>query len=228
MNNISINYDKIALEFDKTRISIWNNVKHFLYTKQSDQLLLDAGCGNGKNMLYAKELKYETYGFDICDKLLEICNKKGLIVYKNNILSLLDNSNINNNIDNKIFDKILCIAVIHHLDNIKDQYIAICNLIELLNDKGELLISVWSLEKTPPPYIIDTDIYYNKKNYKDFKLGNNILYWRLKSGELIERYYYIHDYISFVSLVKLIKIRYNISYEITWEKQNWFCKFKKL
>jgi ubiquinone/menaquinone biosynthesis C-methylase UbiE len=45
-------YNKIAKEFDKTRVSVWSSVKNFLDALPVESTVLDIGCGNGKNMLY--------------------------------------------------------------------------------------------------------------------------------------------------------------------------------
>ena len=71
--NVSNHYDQIANSFDTSRVRIWNNVKSFLNkcdtTKQLK--LLDFGCGNGKNMIYAINQGYDCIGFDISNKLLD-------------------------------------------------------------------------------------------------------------------------------------------------------------
>ena len=44
-------YMQIAEHFDKTREYMWKGIKDFIKSKNSSDFLLDAGCGNGKNML---------------------------------------------------------------------------------------------------------------------------------------------------------------------------------
>ena len=117
---IANQYNIISNEFDNSRVRIWNTVKNFLENINIDNnKLLDAGCGNGKNMIYANNIGYDTIGFDISNELLNICKKKNLKVYYSDVL--------NNNIDNK-YDKILAMAVLHHLETIDLQILAINNL----------------------------------------------------------------------------------------------------
>jgi len=73
-------YNKIAIEFDVTRVRIWGSVKKFLL------LILHHGCGNGKNMLYRPELTFK--GIDISKEQVNICNKKGLDVIESTMTSL--------------------------------------------------------------------------------------------------------------------------------------------
>jgi 2-polyprenyl-3-methyl-5-hydroxy-6-metoxy-1,4-benzoquinol methylase len=209
--DIAEQYDNISKDFDRSRIRIWNSVKDFLQPTKNNLKLLDAGCGNGKNMIYAINLGYITKGFDISNNLLEISRKKNLDVYYNNILDINDN----------LYDKIICIAVIHHINDVIKQKEAIINLINQLVLGGELLISVWSYEIT-----LDIEKKNNKqpKDYRNFIVGHNFFKWNNKC----DRYYYIHDYNSFSLLIKNVSSECNIKYEITYEKQNWFCKILKL
>ena len=86
--DIAEQYDTISKDFDRSRIRIWNAVKDFLQPTKDNLKLLDAGCGNGKNMIYAIKHGYITKGFDISNNLLEISRKKNLDVYYNNILDI--------------------------------------------------------------------------------------------------------------------------------------------
>ena len=118
-------YTNIARRFDITRAYVWPCVKRFLETFQCNPqtTIFEAGCGNGRNMIYAKELGYATVeGMDICPEFVDICNKKNLNV-------------------------ILSVAVIHHLDTEEKRITAIHNLIDGLAPGGTLFFTVWSLEK---------------------------------------------------------------------------------
>lgn len=215
-NNIAEMYDKISNRFDTSRVRIWNNVKLFVSYTEDTKKLLDAGCGNGKNSVYAIENNYDVIGIDISDKLLDISASKNIRVYKKNLLEL-DYYNM--------FDKCICIAVIHHLDTLENQYLSIINLVNSLKKYGELLISVWSYEKTN---IIDKNDTYTNEKYRNFIVGNNKVSWVVDNNEIIERYYYIHNYETFTKLINMVNNTVKISYNISWEKQNWFCKIKKL
>lgn len=211
--NIERDYNTIANDFDKTRTKIWNQVKNFIANEINpfnQQRLLDVGIGNGKNSIFAKSYLYECIGIDISDNLISICRNKGLEVHKQNVLSL-------SNTDFGLFDKIICIAVIHHFENIEDQKKAIVNMINCLNTKGSLLISVWSKE------------YDDTTKSRLFQQGPNYVEWNSNIYNKVDRFYYIHDYHSFHTMIEDIKRIYpHISFEISWEKQNWFVEIRKL
>lgn len=210
-NNIIANqYDLIANSFDNSRVRIWNTVKEFLNNYNTNNTLLDCGCGNGKNMIYANNIGYNSEGFDISNKLLNICIAKNLNVYYNDVLNFKSN---------KKYNKIIAIATLHHLETIEEQKLAILNLLNSLSDNGTLLISFWSKEKN----FNNENYIKNKIDYRDFNSGPNYVKWILSPNNIINRFYYIHDYNSINNLAE--SLGYN--YIITWELQNWFILFYK-
>ncbi len=231
MNNhnklIASQYNIISKVFDNYRVRRWNNVKQFLLDDQARtaNTLLDCGCGNGKNMIYAQSLGYHSDGFDISNNLLDICKNKGLNVYYQDVLNL--------NITKK-YNKIISIAVLHHLQTFEEQVAAIKILCDCLDNNGKLLVSFWSKEKTLEDikeYRIDcqdsqgitANDMRSKSDSRDFVQGPNYVSWKLDSENIIQRFYYIHDYKSIQELAKNINVKYTIS----WEQQNWFILFTK-
>ena len=73
-------YDVNSNDFSNTRYSIWDVVKKFNDSINSKSYILDAGCGNGKNMIYLQNQSHNVIGIDFSDGLLEICKEKK---YKN-------------------------------------------------------------------------------------------------------------------------------------------------
>ena len=234
---IASQYNIISKVFDNSRVRIWNNVKQFLLDDQgrtantltantlTANTLLDCGCGNGKNMIYAQSLGYHSEGFDISDNLLDICKNKGLNVYYQDVLNLKAN---------KKYNKIISIAVLHHLQTFEEQIAAIKILCDCLDNNGKLLVSFWSKEKTLEDikeyrkggqggqYLIVPDV-RSKSDSRDFVSGPNYVSWKLDRENIIQRFYYIHDYKSIQELAKNINVKYTIS----WEQQNWFILFTK-
>lgn len=240
---IASQYNIISKVFDNSRVRIWNNVKQFLLDDQARtantltantltaNTLLDCGCGNGKNMIYAQSLGYHSEGFDISDNLLDICKNKGLNVYYQDVLNLKAN---------KKYNKIISIAVLHHLQTFEEQIAAIKILCDCLDNNGKLLVSFWSKEKTledikeyrkggqggrdsqDSQALIVPDV-RSKSDSRDFVSGPNYVSWKLDRENIIQRFYYIHDYKSIQELAKNINVKYTIS----WEQQNWFILFTK-
>jgi len=207
---IANQYDLIAQSFDNSRVRIWKTVKDFLNNYNYNDTLLDCGCGNGKNMIYANTIGYNSEGFDISNNLLKICNTKKLNVYYNDVLNFKST---------KKYNKIIAIATLHHLKTIEEQKLAIINLLNSLSDNGSVLISFWSKEKN----FNNENFIKNKIDYRNFESGPNYVKWKLSPDNIINRYYYIHDYNSITNLAK----SFDYNYIITWELQNWFILFYK-
>lgn len=216
---IADQYDIISDEFDCSRVRIWNKVNQFLtkHNKIFKKSLLDAGVGNGKNLIFANNLNYHTLGIDISEKLLQICRKKNIEVHNVDVLDLYPH------MFGK-FDIIISIAVIHHLKTIESQIQAIVNMLNCLVNNGHLLISVWSHETI--------DIFSEKTEEiecRNFDIGPNIVEWNSKNKQTkIDRFYFIHDFVSFYVMMCQVSEIVPISFAISWEKQNWFCEIHKL
>lgn len=158
----NLNYKK----FDSSRYSIWSEVKKFIDNIPANSIVLDAGCGNGKNMIYLQNKGHSVKGIDFSEKLLGVCKDKNLDVEEADIRSLPyeDNS----------FDYVISIAVIHHLSTEKDRYQAINEMLRVCKPGGNILISTWAVEQP------------NTSRFK-FVLGANYVKW-----EDTTRYYYIY------------------------------------
>jgi alkylated DNA repair protein alkB homolog 8 len=70
METVEEVYDKIAHEFDKTRIFPWPHVKEYIDDLEKDSIVLDIGCGNGKNLFYRKDIS--CIGIDISQKMVDL------------------------------------------------------------------------------------------------------------------------------------------------------------
>lgn len=129
------NYSRFARSFSRTRTSVWEEVRHFLDSLPTGSTVLEAGCGNGKNMKYRSDL--HMVGVDICKELLEICEERNLNVMHGDIRDLP--------FEDGTFDYVICVAVIHHLETEKDRIQSFKELLRV-SRKG-VFITLWqSLE----------------------------------------------------------------------------------
>ena len=67
IENVKKVYDEISPHFDVTRTSVWSDVQMFINDIEKNSYVLDAGCGNGKNM-YRKDCVF--VGGDFCKNFL--------------------------------------------------------------------------------------------------------------------------------------------------------------
>ena len=136
-NNLKNVYENIATAFDKTRYRSWSTVERILDTFEQNTLNGDIGCGNGKNMVYRKDLKF--IGIDFCKKFVDICKNKNLECYESDVRRTLFHNNY--------FDNTISIAVIHHLDSREKRIEAINEMFRITKNNGNIFIYVWALEQ---------------------------------------------------------------------------------
>ena len=166
-------YDLISKDFDKTRIMIWKCVQNFINNiSDKKSIILDAGCGNGKNMVYMKNKGFEfVKGCDFSDNFVKLCITKNLDVIQANLLDVPFESDT--------FDNIISIAVIHHLSTEGNRIKAIRELLRVIKKKGRILITVSSFEFP----------FYKKMESLTQDL---MIPWKNPKGDILgHRYYYL-------------------------------------
>lgn len=199
-------YMQIAEHFDKTREYMWKGIKDFIKSKNNTDLLLDAGCGNGKNML-AKNKGINCVGFDFCESNNKICNKKGLDVSTINIKTIPYRDSV--------FDHTFTVAVIHHIEQEIDRVKAINELVRVTKPGGTIFIQVWS-----------ADIPKNKKFIKINDNNDYFITWFVKKDHLIKRYYHLFTREEFNRLLQQIE---NVKIlQIEEEMGNWWGIIKRV
>ena len=164
MLNIQHAYDLIAKEFAVTRVFTWNWTDEFIESLQKYSMILDIGCGNGRNLNYKNQIMI---GNDLSLEQLNQCSDNKCVI-QCDMLKL--------SFKNQSFDAILLIASFHHLEDINSRHICLQSIKRILRPKGKILLSVWSINQPKKTRRVFT-------NY-----GDNIVPWRN-----IPRYYYIFE-----------------------------------
>src|ERR1700747_712586 len=78
-------YEQIATGFSSSRYKPWPAVQKFVEQIPENKLILDAGCGNGKNMLIKPN---QFIGIDTCNNFISICKERNLNVVFGNITNI--------------------------------------------------------------------------------------------------------------------------------------------
>ena len=171
-------YDAIANHFDQTRPFQWSWITDFIISKDSNYFkILDIGCGNGRNM--KGFINSSVMGLDNSEGFINICTNKGLHVIKADMCKIPFPTNN--------FDHLMCIAAFHHLTTVERRIKALREMRRILKPKGQLLLSVWSIEQP------------EKTRRKFMSYGDTIVPWN-KKGILYDRYYYIFQIDEIVEL----------------------------
>jgi SAM-dependent methyltransferase len=202
-NNLKNVYENIAPAFDKTRYRSWSTVERILDTFEKNSLNGDIGCGNGKNMLYRKELKF--IGVDFCKKFVKICKDKSLECYESDVRNtpFIDN----------YFDNTISIAVIHHLDSKQKRIDAINEMFRITKVNGNIFIYVWALEQPEN----SRHKFYRTDEMVPFKTKKNTYY----------RYYHLYRKNELEKELPFTNCNYNII-ESGYELGNYYVYLKKL
>jgi SAM-dependent methyltransferase len=196
-------YNIIADEFDLYRVTVWPCVSKFLSNFSSRDLLLDIGCGNGKNIIGNKHLNFK--GIDFSDKLVSICKAKNMDVIEASMTSIP--------YDDNMFDGFIAVASYHHLDNDNDRMKTLNEMYRILKPGGKGLIVVWAMEQG-----IKTKFKFTKED--------EIVLWKSRSGNIYERYYHIYKKHDLVNEIQRLKPEFKIVYE-GWEEGNWYVYIEK-
>ena len=173
VSNLSVKdvYNAIANHFNNSRNRVWGSVRSFLDSLSVGSRVLEVGCGNGKNMLYRRDLDFS--GTDISERQVQICRAKGLVADLGCMTSL--------SFDNRTFDNMICIATYHHLDNDKDRQASLKEMYRCLKVGGRLLLTVWAMEQGN-----DSTFHFMKRD--------EMVPWKSKDdGKTYMRYYHIYS-----------------------------------
>ena len=187
-SNIKEFYNNNYKSFDASRNIVWEKVKEFLKDKKGSYIL-DAGCGNGKDMKYMIEKGIRVKGMDLSENLVDLCKSKELDVSLGDIRKIPFEDNV--------FDYTISLAVIHHLNSLQDIMKSIDEMLRV--SKIGVFFSVWAFEG----------------NEGKFSIGDNFVKWgsdkryynifdKKSLEELISKYdvkdYYLHKGNWFVVL----------------------------
>jgi alkylated DNA repair protein alkB family protein 8 len=134
-------YDQIAPHFSHTRYKMWPKVAEFVSRQPSGAFLMDAGCGNGKNLTQAAHVT--RFASDRSFPFCEMARKVG----KCDSIQADISRDVGKSFRSKIFDAVIAIAVIHHIPTIEGRVQALREIHRLLKPGGRALIYVWAMEQ---------------------------------------------------------------------------------
>ena len=209
--DVRTTYNTIANEFSRTRYTVWDAVKVFLDDIQPNTVLADIGCGNGKNMLYRKDIM--NIGMDICENFVKICREE-----RN--LNVTHGSILNIPFDMNIADNTICIAVIHHLETLEERVKALSELIRITKPGGHIMIYVWCFEQDP------------KSKNKFTSQDEMVPFKNIKGDILSYRYYHLYlqgELEKEINMINQINKEYNFMIKESFkDRNNYVCVIKKL
>jgi len=215
VNNLEVEkvhniYDIISKHFSTTRKIIWPKVQDFIDNFLPNSLIIDIGCGNGKNMGSRKDCIY--IGVDTCENLMKQAKP-----YQN--CSYIVGNCIDLPFKSNSFNYAMSIAVIHHLSTTERRLHAIQEINRILKIGGEALIYVWAFEQPRFENEKTQDVnvkWLLQKKYSEKK----------ESDEIFYRYYHLfkeNELENLISHINTLEIM-----ESGNQYDNWYCVIKKI
>lgn len=193
-------YDQIAPHFSHTRYKMWPKVAEFVLRQSPGSFLMDAGCGNGKNLTQAEHLV--RFGSDRSLPFCELAQKVG----KCDTVQADISRDIGKAFRGHIFDAVIAIAVIHHIPTFAGRVAALREIHRLLKPGGRALVYVWAMEQRK-----------DSIGARQFESQDIYVPWNLQSkylkpdkgvpeGQIVPlmRYYHVFTEVEFTDLIRAV------------------------
>lgn len=203
--HVSQVYDEIAKHFAHTRNRPWPEVKKFVSELPQNSLVLDLGCGNGRNLRACHHVI--DMGTDLSFPLCQIAVKRKRPIFCSSALNIP--------IRDGTFDSVICIAVIHHFASVDRRVQCLKEISRILKIGGTCFITAWATEQ-------------HNRSYGD---PDQLVPWTVdrrfgESGKKLDRFYHLFVKGEFAELAKNVDSLELVSEE--YENDNWMCVFKKV
>ncbi len=211
-------YDKIAPHFSHTRYKMWPKVAEFVSNLSAGSFLMDAGCGNGKNLIGSNHLF--RIGSDRSFPFCEIARRKaGCDTVQTDI-----SRDMGKAFREGVFDATIAIAVIHHIPTVDGRLAALREIYRLLRHEGTALIYVWAMEQKKGTI-----------GARDFESQDIFVPWNLQSTYLkpdegvpeghivpLQRYYHVFKEDEFRDLLAMVP-EFRVD-DIYYDNNNWAAR----
>ncbi len=214
-------FDEIAPHFDITRYKPWPESKRFISTLQKGSIVLDLGCGNGRNSIYLAKEGMNVIGLDFSLGLIKIAKNKMEWKEVLNRVNLIHGDIASLPLQNDVVDAVLYIATLHHLPTSNERLQSLREVARCLKSKGRAIVSAWAQEQEK----FKDELKVSKDKKEDgFEFGDIFLPWKMKDGTVFQRYYHLFSKDEFEGLIDksgLDVIR------IFWSSDNHYAELKK-
>ncbi len=181
--DIARTYDAIAENFDVTRYHPWPDIRRFSDLLSAGQLVLDLGCGNGRDMRLMEEKGLRTVGLDFSSGQLSSVRKRAdgsTLLVMGDVVKLP--------FRDCIADAVLLSAVLHHIPDAGERVLALREAYRCLKPGGLCLAGVWSAEQ--PKF--KENLGQAKIEFQhDWEPGDIVLDWNMPDGRVFQRYYHL-------------------------------------
>lgn len=198
-------YDQIAPHFSHTRFCPWPSVQNWVNSLEPYSVILDIGCGNGRNLGINKSIY--NIGTDYSFALCKIAKSRNFQIFRADGLKIPLRSGV--------FDHIIQIAVIHHFATENRRIQCLKEIARLLKINGTAYVTAWSTKQLKKTYT-EQDQLVPWHVRKDFD----------KNEPEFERFYHLFVKGEFAILISQIPELELISEK--WVGGNWEVELKRI
>lgn len=195
-------FNEISKEFDVTRRKPWSEV--YLVAKRSS-LIVDLGCGSGRNSIAAIKEGCEVIGVDLSREMLKLTSTKAKKIKRNYMLHTLNCDLSHLAIKSNSIDSAICLATLHHIPTFKERVKALKEISRILKPKGKLVVSVWA--KYQPRFLKKLPkMVWNYITGRVREFGDIYVPWRTGRGTF-PRFYHLFSRREIVRTVEAAKLK---------------------
>jgi ubiquinone/menaquinone biosynthesis C-methylase UbiE len=177
-------FDEIAEDFDRTRYKPWPECVEFGRTIPDDSLVLDIGCGNGRNSIFLAE-RHRVVGLDISHNMVAIARRnlagKGL----GGKCEFIQSDVTNIPLRDSTFDSILYIATLHHIPTEDQRLKSLEESRRVMKKDAMGLISVWAFDQPRFQNVLGEHL------EKGENFGDIHVEWKKPDGTVFNRFYHL-------------------------------------
>ena len=185
LNKTNEDYNLIADHFASTRMFPSKDLKELGNYAQPGDKILDLGCGSGRLFAVLKDKQVEYVGVDNCEKLIKISQKD----YPGTRFITTDGLNLPFSADS--FDKIYCIAVLHHIPSSELRLAFLKEARRVLKPTGILILRVWDLwRRAAGKRLLVKFTLLKIMGRSQLDLKDVLLSWRNPTGKIITSRYF--------------------------------------
>ena len=198
-------YDEIAKHFAHTRNRAWPEVRDYVNNLPAYSLILDLGCGNGRNLRINKHII--DIGSDRSMPLCELATKRRRPIFCATALNIP--------IRDGAFDHVMCIAVIHHFASAERRIKCLSEISRVIKVGGTAFVTAWATEQ----------------HNRSFEDPDQMVPWTVdrrfgEAGKKLERFYHLFKKGEFLELAKGVE---SLKLESeTYSNDNWCAVFRKV
>jgi len=139
-------FEKIALEWSKYRSVPSPSLRFFLPLIPKGGVVLDAGCGSGRNFAPITAKAGFVYGVDSAKNMVRLAKEQfATKIGKKLGVKVADVSKLS--FEDEKFDCVFCIAVLHNVSSKQLREKAMAEFYRVLKPKGRLALTVWNIHQ---------------------------------------------------------------------------------